>query len=141
MPLKTQDKIIGILDLQSHEFDAFGESDQRIIAAFAKQASLALENIRLVTNLAQAYRQLQADQDQLLAAEKMASLGRLTAGIAHEMNTPLAAVRSGLSELNSLVEEYQAALSDPDINFNDHRAIAADMQKVLQFSGWAAERA
>jgi PAS domain S-box-containing protein len=141
MPLKNQGRVIGVLDLQSPEPNAFDKRAQRIIAAFAKHAELTLENARLVTNLTQAYRRLQDDQEQLLAAEKMASLGRLTAGIAHEMNTPLAAARSGLAEINSLIAEYQAAIGDSDITLDDHRAIALDMQKAVRLANSSAERA
>jgi PAS domain S-box-containing protein len=141
IPLKNQQRVIGVLDLQSPELNAFDERARRIIAAFAQQAELALENARLVENLGQAYHRLQADQEQLLAAEKMASLGRLTAGIAHEMNSPLAAVRSGLTEINHLVEEYQSAIGDAEITLDDHRAIACDMQKAVQLANLAAERA
>jgi PAS domain S-box-containing protein len=141
MPLKAGERVIGVLDLQSPQSNAFDERAQRVIAAFAKHAELALENARLVANLEQAYRRLQDDQERLLAAEKMASLGRLTAGIAHEMNTPLAAVRSSLNEVSNLVAEYQAALGDPEITLDDHRAIALDMQKAIKLADTATERA
>jgi PAS domain S-box-containing protein len=141
MPLKNQTGVIGVLDLQSSEPHAFDARAQRIISAFAKHAELALENARLVANLAQAYRRLQDDQEQLLAAEKMASLGRLTAGIAHEMNTPLAAVRSALTEIDHLIAEYQVAVGDPEITPEDHLAIALDLQKAARLANSSAERA
>lgn len=141
MPLKNQDRVIGVLDLQSPEPNAFDERAQRILSAFAKHAELTLENARLLTDLSQAYHRLQEDQEQLLASEKMASLGRLTAGIAHEMNTPLAAVRSALAELDHLIAEYQAAIGDPEITPDDHHEIALDMQKTARLAGSSAERA
>jgi PAS domain S-box-containing protein len=91
--------------------------------------------------LEQANQALRQNQDQLLVAEKMASIGRLTAGIAHEMNTPLAAVRSSLSELSSLVKEYDEAVGDPDVNEEDHHEIAAEMRQAIELASTSAERA
>lgn len=141
VPLKAGEHVTGVLDLQSPTPNAFDDRARRIITAFAKHAELALENARLVAHLAQAYKTLQEEQQKLLTAEKMASLGRLTAGIAHEMNTPLAAVRSGLTEVSHLIEEYRAALGDPEITFDDHREIADDMRKTVRLAEAAAERA
>jgi PAS domain S-box-containing protein len=91
--------------------------------------------------LEQANQALRQNQDQLLVAEKMASIGRLTAGIAHEMNTPLAAVRSSLSELTSLVNEYDDAVGDPDVNEEDHHEIAAEMRQAIELASTSTERA
>jgi len=79
----------------------------------------------------QAYRALRENQEKLLIAEKMASLGRLTAGIAHKMNTPLAATWAILMELNQLVQEYQSSIEDTLVTPADHQAIAHDMQRAL----------
>jgi len=87
-----------------------------------------------------ANRQIQKDQAHLLAAEKMASLGRLTAGIAHEMNTPLAAVRASISELTSLVHEYKNSIGDPEVDIQDHKDIAAEMLKSLELAAIASEK-
>ncbi|MES2934116.1 MAG: substrate-binding domain-containing protein [Pseudomonadota bacterium] len=88
-----------------------------------------------------AYKALQDNQEKLLIAEKMASIGRLTAGIAHEMNTPLAAVRSGLTELRQLVAEYRAAIGDLTVIDKDHSEIADEMTQAIDLANRSAERA
>lgn len=91
--------------------------------------------------LQQAYADLHENQEKLLVVEKMASLGRLTAGIAHEMNTPLAAVRAALAELDKLALEYRSSIDDPQVLSQDHHEIAAEMQRALRLADRSAERA
>jgi len=74
---------------------------------------------------------LQRSQENLIRAEKMADLGRLTAGIAHEMNTPLGASLTSLKLVRGLVEEYRASISDSAVTKRDHEEIAAEMDKLV----------
>lgn len=90
--------------------------------------------------LAKAYTDLKDNQQKLLVTEKMASLGRLTAGIAHEMNTPLAAVRAAIKELTELVGEYRLSVGNDQVLPADHLAIADDMIRNLKVAGQAAEK-
>ncbi len=91
--------------------------------------------------LQQAYGALQDNQQRLLSAEKMATLGRITANIAHEMNTPLAAVRAALLEIDKRAVEYQASAGDDEVTTEDHLQIAAEMRSSIQLARSAAERA
>lgn len=125
-----------------------GPRDGRIYAMLRAQLSSALQSALLVQQvethaheLEQAYSTLQKQQEMLLIVEKMASLGRLTAGIAHEMNTPLAAVRSALSTMTELIKEYHAAIGDAEVTVDDHLEIAQEMQQVVTLATKAAERA
>jgi DNA-binding LacI/PurR family transcriptional regulator/signal transduction histidine kinase len=90
--------------------------------------------------LEHAYGALKDNQQKLLVAEKLAALGRLTAGIAHEMNTPLAAARAAMAEASHLADEYLAALGDPAITIDDHREIGADIRSAIQLAQSAALR-
>jgi signal transduction histidine kinase len=96
---------------------------------------LANTNSKLSSSLAQleqAYRDLENSQDNLVRAEKMAALGRLTAGIAHEMNTPLGASLTAMKLLQELIDEYTTSIGDADVNDEDHRDIATEMAKTLK---------
>jgi PAS domain S-box-containing protein len=104
-----------------------------------KQMEEAL--VKRTSELQAAYQTLKEGQEKLLIAEKMASLGRLTAGIAHEMNTPLAAVRAALAEIEKLTTEYQSSLGDPEVTPDDYRGIAQDMQHSISLALTASERA
>ncbi|MBN2444358.1 MAG: substrate-binding domain-containing protein [Spirochaetales bacterium] len=92
------------------------------------------EQTKQSKKLEKAYVTLQNNQKTLLSIEKMASLGRMTAGIAHEMNTPLAAARASLMELESLITEYEQSIGQPGITDNDYRDIVADMKKSIHIA-------
>jgi len=107
-----------------------------------------LERQRLVRDLERRARQLQEaydtvqqNQEKLLVQEKMASLGRLTASIAHEMNTPIAAVRAALLELERLVDEYAASVEDAAVTPADHLAIAREMRHGVTLAATSARKA
>ena len=112
-----------------------------VVAAGAERAGLLADLQVRAGELEQAYQALQDHQQRLLSAEKMASLGRITANIAHEMNTPLAAVRTALIEIEKRAVEYEASVGDPEVTDEDHAQIAAEMRASLQLARSAAERA
>lgn len=141
LPLLSGTRVLGVLQLRSAWSKAFDSEACAVLQAIAYQVAIALDNAYLYRETVEQARLQEENRERLLIAEKMASLGRLTAGIAHEMNTPLAAVRSAIAELDKLVEEYREAIGDDSVNEDDHREIAADMTGALKLAGSAAERA
>jgi DNA-binding LacI/PurR family transcriptional regulator/signal transduction histidine kinase len=141
------------LYFQSHQqgfivFDVMGSEQGVVCSAVRGQVSTVIRGALLVRQLEarareleQAYEVQKEQQTKLLVSEKMASLGRLTAGIAHELNTPLAAVRTSLTELGNLVEEYARSLGKGDVDPADHRQIADEMAQALGLGKRATERA
>jgi signal transduction histidine kinase len=97
---------------------------------------------RSVEKLRQAYDKLEHSQASLLRTERLATLGRLTAGIAHEMNTPLSAVLNALKILKDLGDEYTSSVDDPGVLPEDHREIAAEITETAQAAAnWAQKAA
>lgn len=78
------------------EDSLFREVDLEMFILLARQASAALENARLYSELREYVRRVEESQQALIQAEKMATVGRLTASIAHEINNPLQALQNCL---------------------------------------------
>ncbi|CAM3273597.1 PAS domain S-box protein [Deinococcus deserti] len=94
-----------------------------------KRVVLSIE--RDMTARKKAEAELKSSQERLLLSEKLASLGRLTAGLAHEINTPLAAAMNYLHEAERLAREYQASIGEASVTDDDHREIAGELISTL----------
>jgi signal transduction histidine kinase len=103
-------------------------------------ARLVDEVERRSRELEKTTRSLRENQRMLLVSEKMASLGRLTAGMAHEMNTPLAAVRAALAEAGGLVDELKGSIGDADVTADDYREISDELTASMGLAVKAADR-
>ena len=114
---------------------------QEVVDKNAERERLLSDLGNRATELERAYTALKENQEKLLASEKTASIGRLTASIAHEMNSPVAAVRAALLELERLVVEYKESVADTSVTETDHLEIAAEMTRAVRLATSAAERA
>lgn len=70
---------------------------------------------------------LKNNQDSLMERERLASLGQLIGGIAHNLKTPIMSISGAAEGLTDLVKEYDASIDDPEVNSQDHHDIASDM--------------
>lgn len=66
-------------------------------------------------------------QETLMEKERLASLGQLIGGIAHNLKTPIMSISGAAEGLTDLIKEYDASIDDPDVNSQDHHDIAKDM--------------
>ncbi len=108
VPIFVGDEILGVLSVQSTEKEnVFTEDDKRLLGTIAAHVGIAINNANAYEELNKTLENLRSTQDQLVAQEKLASLGQLTAGIAHEIKNPLNFVNN-FSELSvGLVEEIK----------------------------------
>jgi two-component system NtrC family sensor kinase len=88
VPIVSKQKLIGILNLGHKEGrEIYSNEDLELLSTLANQAAIAIENARLYENLKQS-------QHTLRRADRLSSLGLLTAGLAHEIRNPLVAIRT-----------------------------------------------
>ncbi len=75
--------------------------------------------------------QLHNSQETLMESERLASLGQLIGGIAHNLKTPIMSISGALEGLNGLIKEYNESIDDPDVTSQDHHDIAKDMSEWI----------
>ncbi|MCP9291004.1 GAF domain-containing protein [Gracilimonas sediminicola] len=112
VPILAGKKSLGVISVQSKEQEnRFSETDLRLLSTIAANVGIAIQNAEAYQKLQSALNELRAAQEQLVQQEKLASLGQLTAGIAHEIKNPLNFVNN-FSELSvELIEETKEELS------------------------------
>jgi signal transduction histidine kinase len=171
VPLKSKDDLLGVIYLDTTKTkNLFKHDDLLFLEAFANLAGIAIENAKnyqeldnlnqnlenlvkeRTKDLQQKHEQLKATHEelkstqlQLIQAEKMASLGKLVAGIAHEVNSPLGTIHSnsdvfyrGLKKIKNQLEDFdQADSKDQILNMIQ---ILNDIQELTQTNKEATQR-
>jgi signal transduction histidine kinase len=103
-PLALSDRVLGVMTIQSPQPQAYGERERLVLRSLCAYGAIALDNAR-------AYQRLGALQRHMLAQEKLAALGAMVAGVAHELNTPIGNSLLVASTLLSSAREFEAQLS------------------------------
>ena len=146
VPLLGADRTVGALVVRRKQPGEFPKHTVDLLQTFAAQSVLAIQNARLFESveartreLAVSLEELRAAQDRLVQTQKLASLGQLTAGIAHEIKNPLNFVNNFSALSNELLDELSDALKP--VVFDDKKReeldelthmLKGNLKKVVQ---------
>lgn len=87
--------------------------------------------------------QIRDNQDKLMEKERLASLGQLIGGIAHNMKTPIMSISGAAEGLSDLIKEYDSSIGDPEVTNSDHHDIAKDMsvwvEKIKEYTEYMSD--
>ena len=85
-----------------------------------------------VTQLKLSMQQLQDSQARMMEQERLASLGQMIGGLAHNLKTPIMSISGCISAVENLVEECRDSLEDPDVTADDYREIFKEMEQWFE---------
>jgi signal transduction histidine kinase len=139
-------KALGVFALTRSEVRPFSDKQIELVSTFADQAAIAIENARLfdevqarTRELSRSLEDLRAAQDRLIQTEKLASLGQLTAGIAHEIKNPLNFINNFSALSVELIDELSDVLRPASLDTKTRaesdelaRTLRGNLEKVVQ---------
>ena len=118
-PLVVGERAIGVMTVQAPQSRAYGDNERMIFRTLCAYGAIALDN-------AEAYRQLQDAQTQLVSQEKLAALGSLMAGVAHELNTPIGNSLLIASTMQAKTADIEALMNGPGLRRSELAAYLDD---------------
>jgi signal transduction histidine kinase/tetratricopeptide (TPR) repeat protein len=125
VPLMVGERVLGVMTVQAPQPKAFGERERLIFRSLCAYGAIALDN-------ANAYRQLQDAQTQLVSQEKLAALGSLMAGVAHELNTPIGNSLLIASTMQQKTDDVARLMNGPGLRRSELAAYIDDAGKAAE---------
>jgi signal transduction histidine kinase len=153
-PILLQGKLVAILYLENHlTVGAFTRDRIQLLNFLCTQAAISLENARLYQQAQNYAQQIEQSQLQIVQSEKMASLGNLVAGVAHEINNPIGFLNGSINNGKDYVQDllghlalYQQHYPDPVAPIQDNAEeidlefLGEDLPKLLDSMKGACDR-
>ncbi|GEM_PF-1079893 len=96
VPIISSRKVIGVLSIYLKEGHVYDKRDEEFLVAVSNALASSIERKCAEEDLKKTYLELRKAQDQLIQSEKLAALGRFSAGLAHEVKNPLAIITGGI---------------------------------------------
>jgi signal transduction histidine kinase len=128
IPLVTKKKLIGIINLgMKGKGEMYTHEDVELLTTMSNQATVALENARLYEDLSRAKIQMQR-------ADRLASLGTLTAGLAHEIRNPLVAIKTFTQLLPERFDDSEFREHFLSVTAGEVDRIASLVTELLDFA-------
>ena len=146
VPIFRENEPIGVIAIYGQEMRPFSDNNIALVQDYAAQAVIAIESTRLLSELRHltddltvSLEDLRIAQDRLVQTEKLASLGQLTAGIAHEIKNPLNFVNNFSALSAELIDELNEAIKPVALNGNLRdeideitQMLKGNLEKVVQ---------
>jgi PAS domain S-box-containing protein len=132
--LWANEKIIGGLVVGSRRVREFSMADISLLTAVGSQVAIAVDHSRLYEETRQAYENLRRTQEQLVHSEKLAAVGQLISGVAHELNNPLTAILGYSQLLSSSGEVGPQALGYSEKLYKQAMRTHRIVQNLLSFA-------
>lgn len=118
IPLLFDNKPIGVLSVQSFRRFSYNQYHLDILRSLASYITTAILNANSYNHMTEAFGKLKTTQSKLVESEKMASLGILTAGVAHEINNPVNFISGGIQSLKENYDEFESLLRELLVYFD-----------------------
>lgn len=142
MPIKVEDRVRGVINVTNRrDGDRYNRDDLNTIATLSQQASLVIQKIELyesleqqVARLSQALVELSKTQAELLQADRLASIGQLAGGVAHEINNPLHIMLGRAEMLLDTIPEDSPGRRDVQILYDQAERLSKVVRNLLKFA-------
>jgi signal transduction histidine kinase len=135
VPLFAKGKAVGVLVVNNYlSGRPFGERDLKLLGMLANQGGLAVEASRLYQSLESANRELAQMRNRLLEADKLAALGEVAAGVAHEIRNPLVSIGGFTRRIRKKVGDDSAITPYLDVIIEEVTRLERTLNEMLDFS-------